>query len=235
MIFTKREKAIIYEAFDLYYANYCKTLPTNEELSYIKIPDILDAKIQKLIEREKKFYFYWFNTFGKRVAAIILAILISLTTVTFSVKALREPFIRFIVEIYEKFSNVIFVNDKSESDIILVTEELILEKIQPTYIPEEYELESEYNDEVIHKEIYINSDKSKTIMYMQRINDESIVQANTENVVYENILINNYSAIYYSNKGTNTIVVSGERYIFTIEGTIEKEELLKIAESIDIS
>ena len=233
MIFTKSEKAIIYEAFDLYYANYCKTLPTNEELSYIKIPDALDAKIKKLIEREKKFYFYWFNTVGKRVAAIILAILISLTTVTFSVKALREPFIRFIVETYEKFSNVIFVNDRSESDI-LETDDFILEVIEPKYIPEQYALEYNFEDDVVYQARYFNSDRSSMIFYMQAMNDEGILQANTESVEYEDILINDYSAIYYFNKGTNTIILSGERYIFTIEGTIDKEELFKIAESIDI-
>lgn len=69
---------------------------------------------------------------------------------------------------------------------------------------------------------------------MQMLNNESAVQANTENIEYENLLVNNYSAIYFSNKGTNTIIVSGETYIFTVDGTVEKEELLKIAESIKI-
>lgn len=230
-MFTAKEKTVIYEAFDLYYKEYCKTLPTKEELSHIVIPDELEAKMQKLIARERKFYYYWLNTVGKRVAAIILVILLSFTTITFSVRALREPVIRFIVETFEKFSNVVFVNDKSEEDLIV---DFTFEKIMPTYIPKEYKLDSDFEFDNAYQAMYVNNSNS-TIIYSQYINDDSISQANTENVVYENITINNADAIFYSNKGTNTVMVSGERYIFTVEGTIEKEELLKIVESIKIN
>lgn len=230
-MFTAKEKTVIYEAFDLYYKEYCKTLPTKEELSHIVIPDELEAKMQKLIARERKFYYYWLNTVGKRVAAIILVILLSFTTITFSVRALREPVIRFIVETFEKFSNVVFVNDKSEEDLIV---DFTFEKIMPTYIPKEYKLDSDFEFDNAYQAMYVNNSNS-TIIYSQYINDDSISQANTENVVYENITINNADAIFYSNKGTNTVIVSGERYIFTVEGTIEKEELLKIVESIKIN
>ena len=35
MIFNQKETAILYEALDLYCIEYCKTLPTDEELSHI--------------------------------------------------------------------------------------------------------------------------------------------------------------------------------------------------------
>ena len=232
MIFTQKEKSILYEALDLYCIEFCKTLPTNEELSDITLSEEFERKMQKLIDRQKKFYFNWFNTVGKRVAAIILVILLSFTTITFSVRALREPFVRFIVETFEKFSNVMFVNDKTEQDIIV---DFVLEKVVPSYIPDKFTEESIFEDESGFQTVYISNDGSQSIMVMQIVNDEAIVQTNTENVVYENILVNNYPAIYYSNKGTNTIVISGEQYIFTVEGTIEKEELLKIVESIKIN
>lgn len=232
-MFSAKEKTVIYEAFDLYYKEYCKTLPTKEELSHVEIPNQLDAKMQKLIARERKFYYYWLNTVGKRVAAIILAVFISLTTVTFSVRALREPVIKFIVETFEKFSNVLFVNNKSEKDTI-IDMNFALEVIDLEYIPDGYKLESSFSDDVVHQARYFNSDRSSMIFYMQAINDEGVLQANTENVEYEDVFINNYQAIYYSNKGTKTIVISSEKYIFTVEGTVEKDELIKIAESIKI-
>mgnify|MGYP003303261871 CR=1 FL=1 len=230
-MFSQKEKSVIYEAFDMYYINYCKTIPSNEELSYITFTKDFEEKMQKLIESERKFYFYWINTVRKRVAIIILAIIISLTSVTFGVKAIREPVIRFIVETFEKFSNVVFVGDKSEED-----EEIYynFETINPSYIPNGYVLDSNFEQETVYQAVYINEQTSLMFMYMQAINNDGILQANTENVVYENILVNDYPAIYYFNKGTNTIILSGEKYIFTIEGTIEKEELIKIAESIEI-
>lgn len=216
---------------DLYCIEFCKTLPTDEELSHITFSEEFERNMQKLINKQKKFYFAWFNTVGKRVAAIILAVILSFATITFSVKALREPVIRFIVETFEKFSNVVFVNDKSEEDIIVDAQ---FEIIIPEYIPEGYTRDSEINYDIGYQVAYVSQDNLNNIIYMQMLNNESAVQANTENIEYENLLVNNYSAIYFSNKGTNTIIVSGETYIFTVDGTVEKEELLKIAESIKI-
>lgn len=231
MMFTAKEKTVIYEAFDLYYKEYCKALPTKEELSHIVIPDELDEKIQKLIAKERKFYYYWINTLGKRVAAIILAIILCLTTVTFSVRALREPLVRFIVETFEKFSNVLFVNDKSNNDILL-DDDLVLNVIEPAYIPEGYVLDFNIKDETIYQSVYVNN-QNNTIAYTQHINNESIFQADTEGIVYEDILINNCKGITYFNKGNNTIMFNNDEYIFIITSPIDLTELIKIAESID--
>ena len=131
-MFSQKEKSIIYEAFDMYYLDYCKTLPSNEELSHITFTKEFEERMRKLIEREKKFYFYWINTVRKRVAIIILVIIISLTSVTFGVKAIREPVIRFILETFEKFTNITFVND-DETEIL--ANDFIFENKFPTYIP----------------------------------------------------------------------------------------------------
>lgn len=232
MTFTQKEKAIIYEALDLYCIEFCKTLPTDEELSGITFSEEFERKMQKLINRQKKFYYYWFNTVGKRVAAIILVLLLSLTTITFSVKALREPVIRFIVETYEKFSSIVFVNDKSEEDTII---DFTFEKVNPAYIPSGYVKDSEMDAVSIYQARYFNSDRTSTFLYMQAINDEGIIQANTEGIIYENIRINNIDGVIYSNKGNNTVIFNTDEYVFTIIGTISKEELVKIAESIKIN
>lgn len=232
MTFTQKEKAIIYEALDLYCIEFCKTLPTDEELSGITFSEEFERKMQKLIDRQKKFYYYWFNTVGKRVAAIILVLLLSLTTITFSVRALREPVIRFIVETYEKFSNVIFVNDKSEEDII---DDFTFVKIDPTYIPEGYSLESNFEYDNGYQAMYANKENGITIIYSQHINNDSVLQANTEGVSYQNITINNLEGISYSNKGNNTVIFNSKEYVFSLTSKISNEELVKIAESIKIN
>lgn len=232
MTFTQKEKSILYEALDLYCIEFCKTLPTNEELSDITFSEEFERKMQKLIDRQKKFYYYWFNTVGKRVAAIILVILLSFATITFSVRALREPVIRFIVETYEKFSSIIIVNDKNEDDIVI---DYSFEKITSMYIPEGYILDFEFDEAPIYQVRYVNNDKTKMFVCMQAITDEGIVQANTEGITYENININNDSGVFYSNKGNNTVIFNLDKYVFTLTGTISREELVKIAESIKIN
>lgn len=231
MTFTQKEKAIIYEALDLYCIEFCKTLPTDEELSGITFSEEFERKMQKLINRQKKFYYYWFNTVGKRVAAIILVLLLSLTTITFSVRALREPVVSFIVETFEKFSNILFINDESKDTNV----DLKFEKVTPTYITEGYTLDYEFDDVSLYQARYFNSDKTSNITYIQLISDDSILQVNTENVSYNNIEINNFKAVSYSNKGINTVVLHAKDYAFIIEGNISMEELIKIAESIKIN
>ena len=228
-MFSQKEKSIIYEAFDMYYLDYCKTLPSNEELSHITFTKEFEERMRKLIEREKKFYFYWINTVRKLVSIIILVIIISLTSVTFGVKAIREPVIRFILETFEKFTNITFVND-DETEIL--ANDFIFENKFPTYIPAGFILDVEIDDGAIYQAMYVNAEDNSTIMYMQQLNNNSIAQANTENVTYENIVINGNQGICYSNAGTQTIVFGDNEYLYTISTTKSKEELVKIAESI---
>ena len=228
MLFSQKEKSVIYEAFDMYYTDYCNTLPSNEELSYITFTKEFEDKMQKLIEREKKFYFYWVNTVGKRVAAIILAVLIGLTTITFSVKALREPIINYIVQTYEKFSHILYASDKYE------TLDIEFETKTPQYIPEGFVAEDVPLTPPLIQIVYYDTNKVNYIIYSQIFNDASSVHINTENTTYEEIEINCISAVFYSNKGTNTIVIAGDKYLFSVNGTVSKEELIKIVESIDI-
>ncbi len=225
MLFSQKEKSVIYDAFDMYYADYCNALPSNEDLSYITFTKEFEEKMQKLIEREQKFYFYWINTVGKRVAIILLTILITFTTITFSVKALREQTVSFIIETFEKFSNIVFVNDKSNADITF-------EAAIPAYIPEGYTLDIEINTPPVYQARYFNDDKTRCFTYTQIIDDGTTLRTNTENVTYENIYINNYEGIIYSNKGNNTVIFNTDEYAFSFTGTISKDELVKIAESI---
>ena len=232
-MFSKKEKSVIYEAFDMYYADYCKRLPSNEELSYITFTKDFEERMKKLIERERKFYYYWTNTIGKRVAMIVISIIISLATLTFSVKAIREPVVHFIVETFEKFSSVVFANDKSENDIH-IDDNLVLNVIKPNYIPKGYALESSFEQQTVFQSVYINSENNNTIVYSQYINDESVFQVNTEGIEYDDIFIGNYEGISYSNKGNNTVMFSTDDNIFMITSQINMEEIIKIAESINL-
>lgn len=232
---VQRDK--LYEAFDLYSKELCETLPSDEELANISFSDEFEEKMQKLIEKQKKFYYYWLNTAGKRAAAVIAALFVGLTAVTFGVKAIREPFLRFIVETFEKFSSIIFMNDDDNSgqSSISADADFEFEVISPQYIPEGFILDSKNEDFMAYQEIYFNSDKSLSIAYTQMIIDDAIVQTDTEDTTYDKIIINGNEGITYSRNGTNTVVFNTEKYVFTIYSQIDTQEIIKIAESIEIS
>ncbi len=232
---VQRDK--LYEAFDLYSKELCETLPSDEELANISFSDEFEEKMQKLIEKQKKFYYYWLNTAGKRAAAVIAALFVGLTAVTFGVKAIREPFLRFIVETFEKFSSIIFMNDDDNSgqSSISADADFEFEAVEPSYIPEGFVLDSKMEDLVRFQTTYVDNEHTKIIAYIQTMIDDTILQADTENTTYDKIIINGYEGITYSKNGTNTVVFNTEKYVFTIYSQIDTQEIIKIAESIEIS
>ena len=211
-------------AFERYNKELCESLPTNEELKDITFSETFENKMQKLIRAQKKSYFYLINTVGKRAAVIILAIMISLTATTFGVKAIRESVIKFITETFEKFTAVSVENEEADAQDDIV-------KAVPQYIPEGYTLESEVDSGIFYRIIYSSQDKN-TIDYVQQINFGTFYNVDTEDNEYEKININYFEGIKYVKNRINTVVFADETYLYTIQGQISFEELIKMAESI---
>ena len=218
------EKLIM--AFDLYNKRLCESLPTDEELEHITFSDAFEKKMQKLIRAQKKSYYYLINTVGKRAAIIVLAIVISLTATTFGVKAIRESVIKFITETFEKFTAVSVEDEEPvvQNDIV---------KAVPQYIPEGYTLESEIDSGIFYRIVYSNIDNSY-IDYAQKINFGTIYNVDTEDIEYEKLNIKNFEGIKYVKRGINTVIFADETYVYTVQGKISFEEVIKMAESIKI-
>lgn len=224
MNLSKKDSEILKQVFERISEEELSKLPTDEELEYITFSPRFENKMQRLIQRQKKFYYSMINTVGKRIACIVLVIVISLTT-TLSVEALRKPFVKFITETYEKFTSIIF--DEEEN----IQENFEFEKIKPAYIPEGFTLEAERLNIISYELFYKNAD-GRYFTYYQEPNIKTTVGANTENTTYEIIQFNNFEGIIYENKNENTLIVSDGEYVFTIYGTIPQDEAIKIAESI---
>lgn len=187
-----------------------------------------EEKINKLIGMEKKPYFVLINTMGKRVACIIVALFIATTTTVFSVKALREPFINFIVETYEKFSTIIFKNTESQSGESAV----LTEYFAQTYIPDGYTKTYEEKLSLSYFCEYTNANND-VIAFEQKSIHNAQAGIDTENTTTEKIYINNKESIFYENKGQKHIVFNYNQYTFFISGNLEKSELIHVAESIE--
>lgn len=185
-------------------------------------------KISQLIQKQRKPYFYLINTVGKRIACMIIALFVVMTTTVMSVEALRVPVIRFIIETFEKFTSIDFGSD-SET----IVPETIETKYEPEYIPAGYNFVNENSSDMLVKIIYQNEAEDQIIFKQTTLSNVSM-NIDTEGTVTENIVINNYTAIYYSNKGINSIIWSDENYSYNVHGKIDKKELLKMADSTKI-
>lgn len=216
------------EAFDLYVREQDALLPDEEELSAITLSPAYHEKMKRLLTLRKRGFYVFFGTVGRRVASILIAVVLALTTATVSVKALREPALRFFTEVFDKFTRITFVDDTPDSE---QPAEDTFEPRTPSYIPAGYVVEQETDMEIAHHIIYADANGNK-IRYAQRRKAGAVMQIDTEGTTYEEITINDCVGIAYSNKGFNYIIFSDERYIYTLSGVVSTEKLKKVAESI---
>lgn len=218
----------LYEAFDLYCRQQCDEFPTEEELAGITFSPAFEEKMQKLLRRQKYGYFVLFGTAGRRVASIVVALLLGMTVATFSVKALREPVVRFITEVFETFTSVLFVDDESPAS------DVEMETVTPAYIPEGYTVEREMSIANAYKVVYYNAKTDKRLNYTQRRDESGILIADTENTTYHSIVINGKEGIAYENKGSISIMFTDGTYTYSVSGVLSEEELLRMAETIPL-
>lgn len=227
MFNSKKNLEILIKAFDVIALEEAKALPTPDECEHITFSAEFEQKMRKLINREKKPYYYLINTVGKRVACIILAALITLTSVTFGVKAIREAVIDFFVETFEKFSIVGFKDeDIPENNKIIET------YYAPTYIPEGYELVLDEKLSMYRIMEFIS--ETGKINFEQKLINSNDIYVDTENVESEEITILQHKALYL-NKGEKVLICWNDNYysyIVRSESGLPKEEILKVAESI---
>lgn len=217
----------LYEAFDLYCQQCCDELPTKDTLAAISISPTLENKMRRLLRRQKYGYYAMFGTVGRRVASIVVVLLVSAIITTFSVKALREPVVRFFTEVFERFTSVLFTNDEPS---------LNFEATEPAYIPEGYVVEQQFSDDTtMHRIHYYNAQSNTYIRYMQSWNDSGSLGINTENIAYHTVDINGLEGITFTQNASPVVMFVHNGYTFTIMGTLSEEELVRIAASIPLS
>lgn len=214
------------EAFDIYVREQNARLPSEEELAGIVLSDEFKARMETLIRRQKCGYYVLFGTVARRVATIIIALLVGMTVTTFSVEALRQPVVRFFTEVFETFTRVIFVDDASDPV------QVEMEKKAPTYIPDGYVVESEVDAGVIYRITYVNTETGDRIFYRQQWIEGNSSIIDTENSAYQIIAVNGIDGFTYKRGNEEHIIFANDDYAFFVSGTIVQEELLKLAESI---
>lgn len=221
--YSNEDDLLLIEALNVYHEKALLDLPNNEELEKITFTEKFEKKMQKLIKSQKKPYYNMTNSVGKRFACVIAAVII-LFTMMMSVSAIREPFIKFIVETFDKYSAIYFAEKPTQAT-------KPFERIIPEYIPDGFEITTDSNYD-IYSFIEYKNETGNIFTLQQRYCDENHMLIDTENAQPQKILINNEEAIYYEKSDTKYLVFAKEEYCFILIGNLEKEEIIKIAESI---
>lgn len=208
-------------------------LPPDEELNHV-FSKKFERKIEKLIRQEKRNPFIKYTiVYLKRVAIVFLIVITGLFTITMSVDALRNQFIKIVIEIYEDLTEFIFSKDiQTDKDLDFILKE-------PNYIPNGFkEVERESSKESIFIG-YENASGDEIRYRSNQINSSSVI-IDTENAEVSDITINKNKAKYVVKDDTIILFWNDEKDTYTIYlDSINKEhlknykeEVLKIAENI---
>lgn len=207
-------KRAIFEALTQEYEN---SIPNTEE--HIFSPKF-EKEMSRLIKRREKPYYKIINTFGKRAACFTVGILVASSLTIMNV----EAFIKFVDNVFEKFSIVqsVDANDSPETieDIYEITYDLSGYSYD-LWSCDDISRLAEYTN----GEIYIN--------FGQHTKAEYDILLNTENADIEIIKINGHEAIYYmDNHNYHHIIWDNDDYIISLGSNIGKTTLIDIADSV---
>ena len=189
-----------------------------------------EKKMAQLIKRQKRPYWKFTNTVGKRIAvfAIVFMMLFSLSM---TIEAVREPVVSFIENVFEKFSEL-FVN-KSETQN---APDKIEEVFTLTDLPEGF-VETDFK--ISKKSVETSwSDGKVKIKLVQWIMSGNLT-INNEDADIKKIYIGNVEISYYfSDKigiENTTLIMRNDKYIFKVDITkhISEDEAISLIKSIE--
>lgn len=211
--------------FDIQTAE-CEVYAENTEP--VAFSPAFEQKMEQLLRSPRRFYDPLINRNYKKVLLGFVAALILLVTTVFSISALRGPVVHFFVEVYEKFSHLVFSQEASEEPFPATLETYYA----PAWIPEGYQLDSTNSmDSMLFRSLIYTSNDNTEILFKQRTISSNIL-IDTEGMQTWPLTIQGYDGLYYTNKDMGNLIWNNELYGFSLSGPVDQMTLLRIAESV---
>jgi len=164
-----------------------------------------------------------FVALRKYVAGFLILFILTNSILFATAEEYRERFFRIINTVYNKFTSIV-----TEVEEVPFDEEMTF--IQPSYIPEGFDLISDMQTDITRKMDYIN--ENKIIEFKQSIITSGETQIDTENTSIKEMEINKYIIKYYLNKGMYNAYWNDNKFNYSITAEVSFEELIKIIEGI---
>ncbi len=208
------------------YGANCIELPEGKYDEPHEFSPRFEKKMQKLIRRERRFYFPLVKTPVRRLVTIVVTVIIALSVLTMSVGAFRNAFFHFLTEVFPTHTTV----RSAETDSGFTDFRDVYEFSE---IPEGFELA--YKSNLIGECFYLHQRYAKGNRYIildQWIKSEYDVDINTEHNDAEPIEINGFEGFILI-MGEDIIVTwdNGD-YILEVTANVGKDALISLAESV---
>ncbi|NLN41742.1 MAG: DUF4367 domain-containing protein [Clostridiales bacterium] len=192
-------------------------------------PTELDEKMKKLISsykkrnKRKEMWKTGRKIFTK-VAVFLFITILGMSILAVSVEAFRMKIFNFVVEVQDKLTSVgLEENDEVTDDSSHI--------YMPSYIPEGYKIMDVQSFKYITAIQYVN-DTGDTIFFEQCKEGQSILRIDTENAESNRVIINGIEAFIINKNQMTGLVWHESEMTFTLMGTLNENELIKMAESI---
>lgn len=198
-------------------------IPRNEDEIDLAFSPKFEAKMEKLIAKEKNSFWRITNTPRKRLAVILVAIMILFTTAC-GIDAIREPIVNFIMEVADTFYDFIYNGEVTntisyEYQLVPVPdgfEEVSVERTDPTVI-----------------RTYIDGSGNQIVL-SQNISDGTTVAIDSEKGTITTVTVNNIEAVIYEYDNVAQAIWSSDSYVFflTYYGDIEISAMQDLISSV---
>jgi len=210
----------------------------NDMHEHIPFPVELDKKIKMLINqyyRKAKIKSIWEITkkVFPRIVAVFFAIFLFFTIGVISSEAFRVKLLNFLVQIEKEYTSIDIRNSDFESSNLDYSNipsnwgEIYV----PEHVPEGFKIVNTKNLSDV-KIIHYEDDNKRFIVFEQSKSEKSNIRVDTENAAVQEVKINDAKGLLVEKNGLITIVWHNNDLSFSLMSRIDKEELLKMAESI---
>lgn len=186
-----------------------------------------NSSMKALINKEKKFIWKCINTTGKKVAVLILSLLL-LSGCAMSVEAIRTPVVHFVSEIYETFTRL-FVDEDTQNH----HPNTIEQTLSPTYMLNGYKQTEEQCDLLLYQLRWENV-KKEEIVYQQSLLTNYNAIIDTENSPSQQIITVHGESIYFQSNNKHTLIWNNGSYSFKLTAplSITVDELIALANGV---
>ena len=172
-----------------------------------------------------------FTNFSRKVAVVLIAVVIGLIVTTISVEAYREQFIRLVTKVTHR---------STDYDFVITTEQYFYADLGKTifgYIPDGFiQTEDTYSSDAFRRVRYENDYSQFFKISFSAISEgsSSKISVDTENSEFLEFSINGETAVINYKNGNCTLIWSQRNVLCHLFGNIDKNEALKIAEGINV-
>ena len=208
------------------------SIPDDSEINHT-FSDDFEKKMNRLIsslDKKEKSISFFRNTLSK-AAVIILTFCIGTFSLIMVSPQARADFKNAVMEFYETHIKFYFITgDTSSADFT------DYENITAGYIPQGFTLKEKYDEFEAVGYRYENAEENLTYDIYVSLNDGLSVHTDKDKNNVEEIRVSGRDAYLITgeneNKPYSTLIVTGGRITVTVYGQLDREEIIRVGESL---